>query len=99
MTRRELWYHVLNHVGTKVTCKHITEVITDYLEGKLGLVDRLRFQLHLGVCLGCRRYLRQMRQTVHTLGQLPPEPMPPAVRDELLRRFQTWKTTRPGSSA
>lgn len=78
-----------------LTCKQLTELVTDYLEGRLSLVDRLRFQLHIGMCRHCRAYLRQMKLAIRALGELPPEPMPPAVRDELRRRFADWKTRPP----
>lgn len=74
-----------------MTCREVTELITDYLEGKLSLWDRVRFHYHLGLCVDCRTHLRQMRQTIATLGRLPIEPIPQAVRDELLRRFRAWK--------
>ncbi|MEW6324749.1 MAG: zf-HC2 domain-containing protein [Nitrospirota bacterium] len=77
-----------------MTCKELTELITDYLEGKLAFWDRVRLQWHIGLCAACRAYLRQMRQTIRTLGMLPEEPIPPAVRDELLERFRDWKQAR-----
>ena len=87
---------VTDSMAGKLTCKQITEVVTDYLEGTLSFWDRLRFHMHLGMCISCRRYLRQMKYTIHTLGRLPSEPIPPQVRDELLARFRNWKrsTTR-----
>jgi len=74
-----------------LTCRQMTELVTDHLEGRLPLGDRLRFQLHLGLCFRCRRYLRQMRLTIATLGKLPDQPMPAAVQAELLARFRGWK--------
>ncbi|RMH07011.1 MAG: anti-sigma factor [Nitrospirae bacterium] len=74
-----------------LTCKDLTELVTDYLEGNLSPWQRVRFQIHLGLCFGCRAYLRQMRQTIRTLGKLPPEPFPPEIREELLRRFRHWR--------
>jgi anti-sigma factor RsiW len=74
-----------------LSCRDLTELVTEYLEGALPLRDRLRFQLHLGMCTHCRAYLRQMRQTISVLGRLPDEPIPDAVRAELLRRFRGWK--------
>lgn len=74
-----------------MTCRELTELVTDYIERKLSLPDRVRFQLHIGFCRGCRTYLRQMRQTIRTLGALPGEPIPPEVRDKLLERFRNWK--------
>jgi hypothetical protein len=32
-----------------------------------------------------------MKQTIAALGRLPQQPPPPAVREELLRRFKDWK--------
>ena len=77
-----------------LTCRQMTELVTDHLEGRLALGDRLRFQLHLGMCTYCRAYLRQMRQTIAALGRLPDDPMPAKIEDELLRRFRSWKKTR-----
>lgn len=92
MTRNDLKHQVLDCLAGKVTCKAFVEAVTDYLEGRLTFLQWLRFQMHLGLCLGCRTYLHQMKQTIHTLGRLPEEPVPPAIRDELLRRFRTWKS-------
>jgi len=71
-------------------CRTLTELVTDYLEGRLSTGERLRFQLHLGLCRHCRAYLKQMKLTVRKLGQLPAEPMPAEVKAELLARFRGW---------
>ncbi|MCC6997172.1 MAG: zf-HC2 domain-containing protein [Deltaproteobacteria bacterium] len=79
-----------------LTCREITELVTDYLEGNLGLADRLRFQLHLGMCRHCRAYLRQLRATIAAMKKLsqpaPDEAMPTDVQAELLKRFRNWKS-------
>jgi predicted anti-sigma-YlaC factor YlaD len=81
-----------------LTCRELVALLTDYLEGSLSLGDRVRFQLHLGMCTNCRAYLRQMRQTVGVLQKLPPEEaVPPGVRQDLLRRFQGWKASAPAT--
>ncbi len=74
-----------------LSCKQLTELVTDYLEGKMSFGDRLRFQMHLGMCKHCRAYLRQMKLTIETLGTLPVDPIPEGVRDALLQRFHSWK--------
>lgn len=73
-----------------LSCRDITEIVTDYLEGRMSFANRVRFHMHLGMCRHCRAYLRQMRLTIQTLGRLPAEPMPVEIRDDLLRRFRTW---------
>ncbi|OFW15450.1 MAG: anti-sigma factor [Acidobacteria bacterium RIFCSPLOWO2_12_FULL_67_14] len=74
-----------------MTCRELTEVITDYLEGRMSFMDRVRFRVHIGMCRGCRAYLDQMKQTIRTIGRLPPEDMPPDVQAQLLERFREWK--------
>ena len=91
MTREEIKTYVLDYLAGRLTCKEFVEMVTDYLEGSMSLWTRVRFRLHLGMCRGCLIYLKQMRQTIQTLGRLPEEPVPPAVREELLRRFRASK--------
>lgn len=72
----------------------MTELVTDYLEGRLRFKQRLQFQMHIGMCRHCRRYLRQMRLTIRSLGSMPPESPPPEVLDELMKRFDGWRPLR-----
>jgi predicted anti-sigma-YlaC factor YlaD len=74
-----------------VTCEELTRIVTEYLEGKMSLIDRARFQLHLGICSACREYVSQMKQTIRLTGRLEPDPIPNEVQEELLRRFRDWK--------
>lgn len=71
-----------------LSCQQVTEIITDYVEGRLSFGERLRVQMHLGMCHRCRAYLRQMKMTVRTLGKMPHEDIPEDVRRELLERFR-----------
>jgi anti-sigma factor ChrR (cupin superfamily) len=77
-----------------LTCKEITDLVTEYAEGNLSLMDRIRFQLHIGMCRHCRRYVRQVKATAAALGLLPPPEVPPDLELELLQRFETWKGVR-----
>ena len=88
----------MRYMAGNFTCREIAELITDYLDGSLTLRERIGFQWHLGLCFACRNYLRQMKVTIVTLRQLPPEPVPPHVREELLERFRAWKQRSPQSS-
>ncbi len=76
------------------TCKQVTELVTAYAEGRLGLVDRLRFRLHIAACPPCRTYVRQLRATARALGKLPEPELPPELEAELLRRFDGWRPRR-----
>lgn len=73
-----------------LSCRGLTELITDYVEGHLSFFQRLRFQLHLGMCVHCRVFLRQTKFVVRALGRLPCDQIPATTREELLQRFKTW---------
>ena len=77
-----------------LTCKEMTELVTEYVEGNLPFMDRVRFQMHIGMCRNCRRYVRQVKATAAALGMLPPPEMPADLEQELLQRFESWKRTR-----
>ena len=78
----------------EMPCQELVELITEYLEGTLPEVDRLRFEQHLADCRHCRTYLLQMRQTIQALGKLPEETIPNQVKSELLEAFRDWKRGR-----
>jgi len=77
-----------------LSCQELVELITAYLEHALAPAERARFEEHLRGCDGCRNYLGQMRLTIATLGTLPPQTIPPAVRGRLLDAFRDWKRER-----
>ena len=74
-----------------MNCRTLIEFLTDYLDGRLTLSQRILLRLHLLLCGHCRAYLRQMKQTVQTLGRLPEESVPPEALNQLLQRFRDWK--------
>lgn len=74
-----------------LTCQELTELVTDYLEGKMPLGRRLSFLLHLSMCKHCRAYVRQVKVAIQAPAALPVSPPPPEVREVLLRSFREWK--------
>ncbi len=92
---------LMGYLAGNFRCQDIAELITDYLEGSFTMSQRLRFQMHMGLCMACRNYLRQMKHTVATLRQLPSEPVPDHIKAALMERFRTWKheqSSQPSSS-
>jgi anti-sigma factor RsiW len=74
-----------------LTCQELVELVTDYLEGALPPAERARFDAHIAGCVGCRRYLEQMRQTIATLPRLTEETIQPEAREALLQTFRKWR--------
>jgi hypothetical protein len=78
-----------------LSCRDITELVTEYLEGRMSFGRRMKFHMHVGMCRHCREYLRQMKLTIKTLRRLPADDerpaMPAEVERDLVERFQNWK--------
>jgi anti-sigma factor RsiW len=77
----------------EVTCQELVEIVSDYLDGALSAGDRERFEAHLEICEGCRRYLDQMRTAIRIMGRLTAESLDPGAKDQLLQLFRTWNQT------
>ena len=71
----------------ELTCKQVTELVTDYMHGALCSADHVRFEQHLHACTWCMTYLKQMRRTVERTGQLSVR-SPISSRAELLALFR-----------
>lgn len=78
----------MNH---ELDCDEVVELITEYLDGAMDEDTRRRFEQHVEHdCVGCRRYMAQIKETVGSLGKLPPESLPADARESLLTAFRTW---------
>jgi len=75
----------------ELTCKELTELITDYLEERLPQTEQLRFEQHLSACSGCVAYLQQMRATIKALGGDRIVEVPLSIQSDLLLAFRNWK--------
>ena len=75
----------------EIVCNAVVELVTEYLEGGLTAADRTRFEEHLGVCVGCRNYLEQMRETIRVTGSLARENLSDDAVEALCRAFGDWR--------
>lgn len=77
----------------ELACQELVEIITEYLEGALPDAERDRFEAHLEICEGCRRYLDQMRTTIQLMGRPTEDDLDPGAKDQLLQLFRDWNRT------
>lgn len=75
-----------------LTCREVTERVTEYMERKLSWREWIRFTLHVAMCRVCRRYVSQMETTrtaLRRLGQRTrrTRTIDPAQRDA----FRAWR--------
>ena len=70
-----------------MTCRHTTELYTEWREGTISRWDRIKLAIHLSYCPGCPHYVKQMDETVRLLHDLePPRVEPPANLFEALEK-------------
>lgn len=70
------------------TCREVVEVITDYLENRMTVADRERFERHVAICEGCTTYLDQVRLTIQASRAVDDEAIPEAQREDLVKAFR-----------
>ena len=71
-----------------LSCKHIVGQGSDYLEDELSFWRKVEMKLHLLICVRCRRYVKQLKQTIAMLAQRrKTEPSELQIR-ELTQRYQ-----------
>ncbi len=79
-------------MNTEFSCQEMIEVVTNYLDDALPPDEQQRFERHLSYCAGCNTYVDQIRETITQTGMVPrEESLPPALREEIVAQFRTWK--------
>lgn len=73
-----------------LTCRELTELVTDYLERELPGRERVRVEQHLVVCAACSRFLEQMRATVDLTRTVELDELGPESRRALLATLEPW---------
>ena len=74
-----------------ISCEELTDRVTDYLDGRLPMGQKMGTWLHLALCHHCRRYIRQMKQTIDLVSELPKDLDGGGgehTKEELLARFR-----------
>lgn len=72
----------------QIACRRVREGLTEYLEDALPPARRQGFETHLAACARCRRLLGAMRCALEAAAALPREPMPPGMKERILRAFR-----------
>jgi anti-sigma factor RsiW len=65
-----------------MTCREFTDFLAEYLAGDLPAAARAPFEHHLEICVNCRRYLAQYRETI-ALGRVSFEDLDAVVPDDV----------------
>ena len=73
-----------------LTCEEITHLVTEYIEGRMRWMDRVRFRMHVAMCKHCREYVAQMKLAARTLARMPESPVPEESMRHMVVAFRNW---------
>ena len=81
----------MRHPRSSLTCKQVVELVTDYIEGSLGLASRRQVQRHVVACQNCTEYLEQVEMTIRLTSVIALEDPIPEVREEVVAWYRQWR--------
>ena len=72
----------------KITCQHVYQHASDYLDGPVTPWQRALLFVHLVICKHCRRYIHHLKIAVGIAATIPPLAQPSETEiDNLARRL------------
>ena len=77
-----------------MTCRELTDFLTDYVDGELPSDVRAHFEQHMTACPPCHAYLRQYEITIATGRAIGSEP-PADIPDELVQAILAARRALP----
>jgi predicted anti-sigma-YlaC factor YlaD len=78
--------HSSQSIHSGLTCRDITDRVSEYLDDCVPLLTKIRVGLHLASCSDCRTYVRHTLLVRDTLTCLP-KPSPSPVNRLRLHRY------------
>ncbi|MCW8855918.1 MAG: zf-HC2 domain-containing protein [Kangiella sp.] len=71
-----------------LSCKHLVEQASEYIDEEMSTGKRVQVKLHLFVCVSCRRYMKQLKLTIAMLGRKHHHQAPEEMCHHLLKEYQ-----------
>lgn len=68
-----------------MNCRKMAEFLSDYVDGELDVSIRSLIEAHGGECPPCRAFVRTLARTVEIVRRQPREPLPPSLKQALVK--------------
>src|SRR3989454_6160623 len=78
-----------------MTMGHVTELLSAYLDERVGADERARIVAHLNACESCRAHLESLRRTVVMLHTAEPVRAPEGFRAQVRARIEAQPRRAP----
>ena len=79
---------------SRLECREVVELVTEFLGAALAPIDRARLEQHLLVCPPCTLHVAQVRATIERIAELGAPQAPVEVGPALISLFREWKHKR-----
>jgi putative zinc finger protein len=79
--------HPSQWIHSGLTCRDVTDRVSEYLDDRLPMWTKIRFALHFASCADCRTYVTHIVLIRDTLTSLPTPAPSPINRLNLRRHF------------
>jgi hypothetical protein len=73
-------------------CRQIAELLGDYMDGSLPSRLRDLIDFHIDGCQPCVAFMNTYRSTIHVTRTLPSIPVPPELKQRLLKVLRARDT-------
>ena len=84
--------HPSQWIHSGLTCRDLTDRASEYLDGCLPILTKVRVGLHLASCTHCRAYVKQIDLVSSALRSLPKLYPSPVNRLRLCQQFAASHT-------
>jgi anti-sigma factor ChrR (cupin superfamily) len=78
-----------------LTCKDISTLSDEYLDGELPFKKKLSVKLHIAICKSCRRYLNYLQLTIHVVSQSESSSIDKSKIDEIMSKIELEVRNKP----
>jgi hypothetical protein len=69
-------------------CRDAVHLMTEEREGALTGWERVKYRAHMGICVYCKRYRRQLDETLARTKEIPPEEVSAGVEEAAVAAFR-----------
>jgi anti-sigma factor RsiW len=68
-----------------MNCRELSDFLCDYVSGELPTEVSAEFDVHLGRCPDCHRFVEQYRVTIHLCCEAYENTVPPSLPEDLVK--------------
>ena len=69
-------------------CKQVSEQASEYVDGNVSGLHKVKFQMHLMMCTHCRSFIKKIKLTKDMVAKLSPMPASDDQLDKIMNAIE-----------